>query len=401
VLLNRIVKVEQLTLRLFSNAMFGNEAIGLATCLGAILLIAASICYADDNPGSIGPRIEVDRMMAEAPESFNWIPVSANFRLRNTGDAPLDLKVTKTSCGCVVYEMTKNQLAPGEDENVSVGYKPKPENLKVGNQEFSANIETNDPKQTAISLSVKVKLYPTISVEPSPIKLGKMDDGVTGAEFYVVTAGDGALPKVNSVKSSSQNLSVRPLGEEKRTGICKAKYEAVLDTQALNSEFNDVITVESDSEKTPIIEVPVSASIESPLKSNPASIVFESNEVEKKITLSKKGGDASIAEPLSATLDNSVLQASTVANPNGWEVDVKLDAAKAFKAFDALLEVKDANGKRLSRTPVHVAIRNVNQPQKDSTKDLTSAWIIGAGVGACAVICGLFLFIKRMFLVSS
>lgn len=44
------------------------------------------------------------------------------FTFKNTGDAPLVLKLVKPSCGCTVADYPKNPIAPGESGTIKVGY---------------------------------------------------------------------------------------------------------------------------------------------------------------------------------------------------------------------------------------------------------------------------------------
>ncbi|MDO5655674.1 MAG: DUF1573 domain-containing protein [Flavobacteriaceae bacterium] len=44
------------------------------------------------------------------------------FTFKNTGDAPLILKLVKPACGCTVADYPKEPLAPGESGTIKVGY---------------------------------------------------------------------------------------------------------------------------------------------------------------------------------------------------------------------------------------------------------------------------------------
>ena len=51
--------------------------------------------------------------------------VSVNFKLKNTGEAPLILTRVATSCGCTASDWTKEPIIPGAEGVVSVTYNPK------------------------------------------------------------------------------------------------------------------------------------------------------------------------------------------------------------------------------------------------------------------------------------
>ncbi len=51
--------------------------------------------------------------------------VSVDFKLKNTGNAPLILTRVATSCGCTASEWTKEPILPGNEGVVTVSYNPK------------------------------------------------------------------------------------------------------------------------------------------------------------------------------------------------------------------------------------------------------------------------------------
>lgn len=111
--------------------------------------------------------------------------VTADFRLVNTGDAPLVILAARASCGCTVPSFTKDPVAPGDTATISVTYNPTG---RPGKFDKKVKIETNAPeKQTVITIKGSVigasnTLRARFPIEAGPLKLRR--DVVTFGEVY-------------------------------------------------------------------------------------------------------------------------------------------------------------------------------------------------------------------------
>jgi len=83
------------------------------------------------------------------------------FNFTNEGDAPLQIKRVRTTCGCTAALVSEKKIAPGKSGKIKV-------TLNTRGFEGQLNkfvyVETNDPKQPQAQLSVKAK----INVPPRP-----------------------------------------------------------------------------------------------------------------------------------------------------------------------------------------------------------------------------------------
>lgn len=66
-------------------------------------------------------------------------PVTAEFKFRNTGTAPLIVISAKGSCGCTVAKYTKGEILPGEYGEVTATYNA----AKVGAFSKTVTVNTN------------------------------------------------------------------------------------------------------------------------------------------------------------------------------------------------------------------------------------------------------------------
>ncbi len=81
------------------------------------------------------------------------------FKIRNEGNAPLELALGHTTCKCTVGELTTSRLAPGESTDVRLDWQ-----VKTGESMFeqSAELTTNDPRHNPIHLTIHGNVIDTV-----------------------------------------------------------------------------------------------------------------------------------------------------------------------------------------------------------------------------------------------
>jgi hypothetical protein len=74
------------------------------------------------NEGQGAPVISFDKDQHQFGTIFSGERVVYSFRFTNTGDAPLVITGTRSSCGCTAGEYTKDPVPPGGQGRVSVEF---------------------------------------------------------------------------------------------------------------------------------------------------------------------------------------------------------------------------------------------------------------------------------------
>lgn len=78
------------------------------------------------------------------------------FKFTNSGTKPLIIYDAKGSCGCTVPEYPKEPIAPGEDGEIKVVYKPgKQKDVQTKYVTLTSNTE---PEQTKLKISAEVQV---------------------------------------------------------------------------------------------------------------------------------------------------------------------------------------------------------------------------------------------------
>lgn len=78
-------------------------------------------------------------------------PCSVEFKLTNTGKAPLILAEAKPSCGCTTPEFPKEPIAPGKSASITVKY----DSHRVGFFDKTVTVTSNAVSTPEVTLKIK------------------------------------------------------------------------------------------------------------------------------------------------------------------------------------------------------------------------------------------------------
>lgn len=167
-------------------------------------------------------------------------PVTATFRVTNTGDKPLVISAVTTSCGCTVADWTKEPISPGAAGTVSSTFDAQ----ALGHFQKSVGIYCN-----ASSLPIYLTLSGQVSASPRdyalthPFAIGDIRLSRDALEFEDASKGDHPVIELQVANTSDRiytpvlmhlppYLSVEAMPERlegERTG----KLLVTLDTEKL------------------------------------------------------------------------------------------------------------------------------------------------------------------------
>ena len=107
----------------------------------------------------------------------------ATFKYTNKGDKPIRITNVKSSCGCTVPALKKNEVAPGETGEITATF-----NIgnRTGTQVKTVRVDTDDPTQPSANLVLKAVIPELVQVQPA---------------FVWWATGDPAKPKTITVRA--------------------------------------------------------------------------------------------------------------------------------------------------------------------------------------------------------
>jgi len=115
-----------------------------------------------------GPQIEFEKKVHD----FGSLPPDTwyvcEFKFRNTGDELLKLGKIKSTCGCTVPRLSKNQYEPGESGVVRVKYHSQ---RRPGRTTRHLIVLSNDKNNPRITLSVEANIELKVKYEPKTLDL--------------------------------------------------------------------------------------------------------------------------------------------------------------------------------------------------------------------------------------
>jgi hypothetical protein len=179
----RVRRFDSLRVTLFAPSMH----LPAKALLGAILLAACSTAQAQ----LTWEKTQID--LQPKPGDQEAI---ANFKYENKTDRVINIKNVRSSCGCTVASLKKNDVAPGEKGEVMATFKI---GGRTGVQQKTVTIETDDPTQPVVNLLLQATIAQAVEIQPS---------------FVFWEKGEAAKPKKITVKANKDvpmtNLEVTP-----------------------------------------------------------------------------------------------------------------------------------------------------------------------------------------------
>lgn len=126
------------------------------------------------------------------------------FVVKNTGQAPLTLKMLGTSCKCTLAELPNNRLDPGGETRIELEWKA---NERHGPYTQTATLETNDPRHPTVIFTVSGRVIGSHLLEPSDVTFTRITaDERTSAEFRLYCFVQEQLAPPESVQWTNPEI---------------------------------------------------------------------------------------------------------------------------------------------------------------------------------------------------
>jgi len=243
------------------------------TTTGLLLLATALPLLAQGNADKAGspdgkhPDIEILERIFDAGEVQKGDPITHEFKVKNKGNAPLQIFNARASCGCTITSFDKT-IMPGEVGKV--GATVKTTNLRSGPMTKSVTITSNDPDQKQIILQMKGTLVSMADAIPANVYI--RTDRINRAPSHFLIRPHEKNPfKVKAVTSDLDFLSFDvkevkdpanvPPGSNLRARKGDYLITATIGGNVPIGEVTGNITALTTSKLTPKVKVSVRGSI--------------------------------------------------------------------------------------------------------------------------------------------
>ena len=201
--------------------------------------------------------------VAEPNFNFGTIPqgkkVPHNFVIRNSGDAPLQIKEVNVSCGCTAAKPSTSLVAPGKSAEIQVLFDSTSFNGKV---QKSISLVTNAGKAPRFTLNLEGTIVEALQVTPRQLSLGALKPGVAKQTSVTVTNREGNSVRLVSVSTTSNTLQIKAVirKNELKPGET-GSVDLTITPRANAKVMSGYLHIMTDSAQKKEIIIPVYASV--------------------------------------------------------------------------------------------------------------------------------------------
>jgi hypothetical protein len=127
------------------------------------------------------------------------------FKYQNKGDQPIHFKsAPRTSCGCTVAALQKNDVAPGEKGEITATFSIGD---RTGLQQKTITVDTDDPQKPQTVLTLKATITQMLELQPAFVFWQSGED--PKPKTILAKAGKGVAIKNLEVTSSSPEFTAK------------------------------------------------------------------------------------------------------------------------------------------------------------------------------------------------
>ncbi len=312
-----------------------------------------------------GPHMVVPEKVIDVGEIAQGEFVDVNFKIINEGDATLEIKAVRPTCGCTVAEFDR-EIAPGKTGLIR---------SKLDTRDFSGPISksilvmTSDPQTSAVTLIIKANVHPYVAILPRPLLRFNTLQKEGASETLTVVALDGDPNfKVTKAESSSSYLDaeIRKLeGDELIKGNPEIQYEikVTVKDDAPIGPLQDELIISTNHKKAKTVGVKVFGVVRSVIQISPAQVQFgpvQASAGPGRHIIVVNNRPTTPVKISNATIDDSAFEVKIVPVAEGKRyqitVVIKKDAEKGSHDAKLVLTTDDKDFPKLT-VPVRASIR--------------------------------------------
>jgi len=231
---------------------------------------------------------------------LRWLgkPITYEFAVYNTGQAPLVIEDIKTDCACLGSEYPTVPIAAGQKAKIVLKYTLEGR----GPFEHEAIVRSNDPNLGIVKLTAAGNADARVQITPKSLVLGKMVpgqaktatisvrfEGDTPLKLHDVSCKNKKMTVVHDVLSEQsagtfmhgQRFKSQPVSIRQNAHVLQVTYRA--DRDDLERTVSDSIVIRTNVEGYEGITVPVSARVVRPVAAYPGLLLFTNVEDESSI----------------------------------------------------------------------------------------------------------------------
>jgi hypothetical protein len=227
-------------------------------------------------PGPAPAQPWVDTLFAEKSKDFGSVThgtlLAHSFPVRNSTDQTVHATSLRVSCGCVIAEMEKPELAPGQETTIQVKMNT---GRFHGDKTVSIFVGFDQPAAAEAVLQVRAHSCDDVVIQPDVFDFGRVPHGTRANVQVTVKFTGGADWQIRQATCESNHVAIKT--EEVETDSDDKAYlvTASLDETLPVGKWYTEVWLHTDHPFMPRIRVPVQVEVEPLLSVTPASMKLE------------------------------------------------------------------------------------------------------------------------------
>lgn len=236
--------------------------------LGAVLSVVLIISLSRSDQKE--PNIEFEQRVYDFGEIDQGEQIVHLFKFKNAGDTLLEIKRVSTSCGCTAALVSKKRIPPGDSGEIKATFNSKGYAGQISKWIY---VHSNDPDEPKIKLNLKGRVIIDLLVQPSSVNFGKVPNGKMSTEEVILVPIRLRTLEVKKVECSSPYIA-HTVSEYTKGNQKGFKIEVTVGAEMPVGNFSEVIKVHTNSERQPIVTIPIRGKVLGEVWATPEEIAF-------------------------------------------------------------------------------------------------------------------------------
>lgn len=345
------------------------EPFSLTLLSGLLSLLLSSVAPSQPTPTPTptpAPRVEFEETTYDVGPVWEGDKAEHIFKFKNTGASTLVIKKVSTSCGCTAALVSNKNIEPGEAGEIKTEFNTR---RYHGQQSKNIFVSTNDPLNSSIQLQLKTEVKTVARFSPRSIFFRDVTRGESPSQVIKLVSQDEPF-KLTGVTASPVFFQARVQGEPGESGEGKnpISIEVSLSPDTPIGQHKGTLTVGTDHPRMLQLQTDLTAQVEGQVKYSPRMLLINRSDKEekpeKKIVLSKKGGDDLVIRAVTTNLPQLEVQLTAIKPSREYEVTVRIKEGETEGKHKGFITIEtDEEDQKEIKIPVTVNI--VREKQKE------------------------------------
>ncbi len=168
------------------------------------LILTCFLASMTASGASAAPKIHCDNPVHNFGTIWSHDSVKHGFVIKNVGDAPLEIKRIRKTCGCTIVEGKPQTIAPGASATIRAEIRGKTLRGKVSK---AINVESNDPKTPVYRLTFTGEVKSLLSMNPRMARFSELDRTEPSTIEITITNNTDKPIRISEPVSTLPNVS--------------------------------------------------------------------------------------------------------------------------------------------------------------------------------------------------